>query len=702
MHLFKRRIENEGTPNDSQQVGGEYDYYDTPEEEMGEEVNMVEEELSFEKYSIKIFYVMLFLLPVLFIPAVSFPVQFTKTVLVFIGVLVAALFLLISRLRDGQITLPVNKVIFALWALPVVYFLSAIFSSNFRFSISGYSFNVDTFSFVALMALFVTSIVMLMRTKEQILTSYIILFASFVVVWIFQGLRLIFGPEFLSLNIHTLSTSNILGKWNDLAIFFGLATIMSLVTLASLQLSKTYSKILYGMLFISLLFLAIVNLMIVWVIVGIFALGFFVHSIFSGKFDWMMRKVRVPEEVEVSDAESENVSDRKMSIASLIVLVVAVIFMVGGNVINDKITTALGISQIEARPSWQSTLDIAEVTYNDNLLFGSGPNTFVKQWTQYKGTAVNSSVFWNSDFISGIGMIPTAFVSVGLIGGLAWLVFIGLFFFSGFKSLILLPTENRFTYFITLSSFLAGLYLWILNILYTPNVVLVTLSFFFTGIYIASLRHHELNKLAERTFVFAGNPKTGFISVFALTFLMLVVIVGIYSIGKSYAASINFQSGVIVLNAEGDLDVAEDKITRASQLATNDRHHRLLADIYIRRLTLLQQETGLSEEEIGTRFRQYLAVAIENGQRATEIDETNYQNWVALGRVYHSVVHLGIQGAYENAVESYNRALIYNPDSPLIYLTLARLDIANGDTDAARVHIQTALEKRVITPRQYF
>lgn len=242
--------------------------------------------LGLEKYSIWVLLSMIFLLPIFFIPSLSLPFQFTKTVLVFIGVLVLLLLLLVNRLKDGDITIPFNKILYAAWALPVVYFLSAIFSASPSTSFFGHNFGIDTFSFIALMSLFITAIVMLVRTKEQILSVYLVLFVSFIVVWLFQGLRLIFGVEFLSFNIFTLPTSNILGKWNDLAIFFGLATVMSFVTLASLQLSTLYKRILYVMLIVSLFFLAVVNFNIVWIIVGLFALGFFIHSISVDIFSW--------------------------------------------------------------------------------------------------------------------------------------------------------------------------------------------------------------------------------------------------------------------------------------------------------------------------------------------------------------------------------------------------------------------------------
>lgn len=647
-----------------------------------------------DTYSYWVLLGMLFLLPIIFIPSIAIPFQLTKTIIVFAGVLIALLLALVSRLKEGKLFLPVHKILYGVWLLPLVYFLSALFSSSPNLSFFGTGLEIDTFVFVLLMAVFVTLLSVIVRRKEQIMTSYLVLFVSFIILWVFQGLRLLFGPDFLSMGTLTLSTSNVFGKWNDLSIFFGLATIMSLVVLASLRLNGKYRNILYVMLIVSLFFLAVVNFAITWVVVGIFALGFLVYSAMAGRFKW---KKTEPQGMEFHEgmeqpAPEEQKKGPSFSGAALVVVIVAAFFILGGDSVGNFFSDTFNISQIEARPSWQSTMEIGKDTYAESPIFGSGPNTFVKRWIASRPEALNNTIFWNADFISGIGIIPTAFVSTGIVGGLAWLLLFGLFLYSGIRTLLLSNIKNSYTYFISLSSFLAGAYLWLMMIFYTPNAVLVTLAFFFTGMYLASLRHHTTNRLKERTIVFANNPKTGFISVFVLTFLLLVTLVGMYTTGKIYASAVKFQSGVIALNVKGDMDLAQNTIVSAAQLNEQDRQYRLLADISVARLIALQSETDISEEDLRSRFQLYLAQAIEAGQRATKLDPGNYQNWLALGRVYASVVPLGIEGAYDNALTSYQKALELNPNGPATDLALARLEVAHGDTLRARDYITDALK----------
>jgi tetratricopeptide (TPR) repeat protein len=89
-------------------------------------------------------------------------------------------------------------------------------------------------------------------------------------------------------------------------------------------------------------------------------------------------------------------------------------------------------------------------------------------------------------------------------------------------------------------------------------------------------------------------------------------------------------------------------------------------------------------------------MAAASARRATELDKTNYLNWIALGKVGESVVPLKnvVAGSYELASNSYNQALVLNSKNPSIYLNLANLEIAKGDIKKGREYIAKALEKK--------
>src|ERR1035437_1367138 len=88
---------------------------------------------------------LLFLLPIFFVPSLLIPLSLAKPIILFVGVFVGFVALLAFVLKQGELRMPQSYLIWAALALPVVYFLSAIFSGSSVFSLYGYTFEVGTF-----------------------------------------------------------------------------------------------------------------------------------------------------------------------------------------------------------------------------------------------------------------------------------------------------------------------------------------------------------------------------------------------------------------------------------------------------------------------------------------------------------------------------------------------------------------------------
>jgi cytochrome c-type biogenesis protein CcmH/NrfG len=636
----------------------------------------------------------MFLLPIFFIPSLSVPFSFTKSLLIFVSILVAFFLFLISKLKKGEIVLPRNGIALVAWALPAVYLLSAIFSGNAGVSYLGQGFEIDTFGFIAVMVLMLSLVPLLLRTKESVFRIHIALILSLIVLILFQGLRLIFGADFMSFGIFTSSTANLLGKWNDFGIFLGLTSILSLITLEGLMLNRLSQLILKILLIVSILFLMIINFFPIWIILGVFSLGLLIYGISKKTSRFGNRNNQSNEHGDMPEM-SARPKKSKTFIPSIFVLVISVAFIVAGSSLGGYVSSIFNVSQIEARPSWQSTIDIVKETYGENLLFGSGPNTFGSQWTAFKPQSINNTLFWNVDFNSGVGIVPTSFATTGLVGGIAWIAFFVFLLYSGFRNLIVSAIEDRASYYLSLSLFLGAVYLWIFTVIYIPNVVIVTLAFLLTGMYIASLRHRPSTPI-EKEISFASNPRIGFISILMLTVLLLVSAVSLYVIGGQYASAISFQGSLVSANIDGNINEAQRKVQNAIKFGNNDRYYRLAADINLAKINQILSDQEKSVEEKRVEFQTVLASAIGNVQKAIEIDGKNYQNLAMLGRVYGSVVPLGVEGAYESAKRAYDKALELNPHNPEIFLTLARLELARDSSDIAGAEefIGKALEKK--------
>lgn len=626
-----------------------------------------------------------FLLPFFFIPSLSFGLALSKGILLTLVTLLALALYFLSVIKKGELDIPANKIILSTILLPVVFLLSALVKGASTFSVLGYVFEVGTVVFIALGFLTLFLVSQLFRSKEHIFYSYLGFLLSFVIIVLFHLVRLLFGANVLSFGIFTDQTGNLIGNWNDLAIFFGAASLLSLITLEMVALNRRF-KILVVLVFaLSLIFLAIVNFISVWVTLAVFSLVVFLYVI---SFDRFARSSAMALGGEAEAPMTPKA--HKISYMSLALLILSVIFIFGGRQIGDRISTALNIASLEVRPSWGSTLEVSGRTLKESPVFGAGPNMFTDEWLRYKPAGINDTIFWNVDFTYGIGLIPTFLSTTGVLGVAAWLFFFGMIVMLGIRA-IFTPTQDLFSRYLVVSSFLVSIFFWVAAVVYVPSIVNFILAFFFTGLFLASLYREGI--ISSARVVLTHHPKVSFLAIFALIMLIIGAVGLGYLLLQNAVSYVYFQKGAIALNRDGNLAEAEASMVRAVGLGGFDIYSRALSEINLLKVNEILNREGVTADDVRDEFQETLGRSIENALAATRINPRNYQNWVSLGRIYAELVAppFAVAGAYENALEAYNRAGEVNPTNPALRLLMARLEVVKGDLNKARDEANAAI-----------
>ena len=634
-----------------------------------------------------------FLLPVFFVPDMSFPLQFSKSIILYIVVLVVFSLWIIARLKDGEFVIPSSTILLALGAIVGLSALSGLFSGSTMSSLLGQGFEVGTTVNILIVSVLAFLIPVMLRGKKQILGTYLAFLASFFLIAVFHVLRLIVGPDFLSAGVFNETASNTIGRWNDLGIFFGVSALLSLVTIEFLSLIRFFNPILYITLTISLFFIAVVNFEMVWFVLGIFSLIFLVYLIsFRGVNLSLLKHEGLVEGAE-EDVPQGTRPSRHIPVPSLTVLLISVIFILAGNTIGGQLSEVFKVSQIDIHPSWGDTFEVARHIIIKDPLLGAGPNQFVSEWLKYKPDGINNTFLWNADFRYGVGLIPTFLATTGILGILAWVIFFLIFLYSGFKAMLSNISDKLSQYLIT-SSFLVSLFLWIFSIFYIPSPTIFALTFIFTGLFIAALMAERMSHFKSVSFM--NNPRAGFASVLLLILLLIGTVTLGYILVQKYVASVFFQKAVVVFNTEGNVAKSEELIARAASMSPTDIYYRSITELKFRHINelLSQKQDTVSAESVRTEFQNLLKIALENAEQAVSLNSGNYENFLTLGRVYETVVPLKVGRAYESAKAAYEQALILNPKSPAILLTMARLEVAKGDNLKARENISRALKEK--------
>ncbi len=641
---------------------------------------------SFDSISIWVVVISVALAAIAFIPSTTIPFLYSKIAILALGGLIAVALYILARLTRGNVIVPPLPLLGAIWIVPAAYALSTLFSgAGISASFFGTELESDTLGFMLLLAIFATLTALAFRRTEQYARFFKVGSLTLGLVLVAQVLFLIFGkimPNAVS------GSSNLVGSFVDLGMLVGLGVSLALLATRFLKITGWQQIALWVGSGVGLLVLALVNSTLVWVLVALVSLGLFIEAILRrrGSIDEsdLDGVMTIPSENEAGMVSTETIS----LAAPLVTLVVALFFIIGGSTIGNALASTFGTNVLDVRPSWQSTFAVGSHTYASSPIFGSGPNTFGEQWLKFRDRSLNSTVFWNVNFTSGIGLIPTSFVTEGLVGALAWIAFLGLFLFFGLRALLFRSPTDPYARFVSIASFTGALYVFALMVFSVPGPVVLITGFVLVGIFVSSMRYAGSRQ--EWGVIFSKNPRIGFVIVFGLTLLLLASVVAAYVVVERYLADYSYADASVSLS-HGNLSAADAAIARSILFAPTDRAYQLAAEIGIAHMNHIASDSTLTPTQAQQQFQAALSQSVQAALQATKIAPLNYQNWAVLAAVYQTVVPLNIDGAYQNAKDAYTKAVALDPTDPTLQYTLAQLEIAQKNYPAAEADLGNAI-----------
>lgn len=618
-----------------------------------------------------------------FVPNTAVALPTMKVFVLAAGALIVLALYILARLSRGNIVFPPFTLVGAIWLPVVAYTLSAAFSAtSFSNALWGAALEPDTLGFMLVAAALATLTALVLRRPEQYRTylrAGALMFIALVAVQLLIVIVGQFAPS-------TVSPSfSVLGSTNDLAFLLGLGVISIIFALREIEVSVRAYRALLASGAGAIFLLAVYNVALVWILIALVSLGLFVESVLkrtSERRDMDLDDVAVIDEEPLVAEEG-----RRSLVMPLALLAISLFFLIGGS-IGGALANALNINVLNVRPSWQSTFNVAEKVYSSSPVFGSGPGTFGAEWLKYRDASLNATAFWNIDFTSGIGFIPTSLVTTGLLGAIAWIGLIGLLLFFGSRTLVLRAPQDAFVRYVATLSFLAFLYLFAIAIFELPGALVLVLAFVFAGLFASTMRFSVSG--AQSGIIFARSPRLGFVIVFSLTILLLGSVVTAYSLAGRYIATYQFATANTAY-AAGNLDAAERAVQDSTSFAPSAATYKLQAAVSSARLNSIAASTTMPPADAQKAFQTALSTGINAALTATKLNPSDYQAWVALGNLYAQAVPLQVSGAYESAKTAYEKARELNPTNPQIPYIIAQLNIAHQDNAAAQEDLKAAI-----------
>ena len=603
------------------------------------------------------------------------------------GVVLVTLTFLYESWKAGKLSVPKHYFVLVAVLLPVVYLLSALLTTPTSLALIGYNLEVGTFGYMLIGGAVLVIASSVFSDSSRVLQALVALFASFSVLALFVLVQILSGGKWLGLGNFAGVMGNPLGAWTDLAMVFGILSLLVVLVLGMLPIKGIVKWLLYVVFALSTALLVLIH----------FSTALAMTLAFSVIIYFYFAKI------EKDYLSSESSKSGKMRFVGqttflpLLLGVVSLIFLINPTVsktagtLGEVVSGSLGVSNVDVRPTLSATLSVSKAVLSQVALLGSGPNTFEQDWLIFKSVDVNTTPFWSTSFPFGVGFIPTQIATTGILGSALWLAFLVLLLTLAVKSLNHIP-ESRGARFALVSTLSVSLFLWVGTLVYTPSSSVMLIAFIFAGLFTAM--SVDVGAVGKKVFEFNDSPQTRLVS----TTMLVLVLICTLSFGwfgvKKTLADYYYKNAVDLANTSGaPFSKIEAELEKAVKLAPVDTHYNALSQInFTKAQTAASSATGTPEQNRAL-FQDSLGKSIQAARASVAVNPANYRNWVNLGLVYTSLVPepLNVEGAYENAQYAYGEAVKRNPNNPELPLLLARLEIGKGNADNARAYIRNSI-----------
>ena len=461
-------------------------------------------------------YIFVVLLPLWFLPITSNILGLNKQVLM-IGVLTVALIAWLGKLlTQEEVRWYKGLVVVLFLVFVVVYGLATVLSLRPYDSLMGFDTHLSR-ALINVIYFFIFFLILVNYREEEgepkaeknigILKLLTVFLVSSAIVGV-VGLLQIFGKFIFPWDFTKATSFNTIGTVTSLGIFFAvlLPLVLSLLLGLKQKEGKGEKTILIGfkvflaaLAILAFIVILLLNFRILWIITAvgmIMIVGFWLskrHALPFQSLGWLTIPV--------------------------IILAFCLIFLLfsPGVLFNLNLPIELGLS-------YKGGIGIVKEIIQHNPILGSGPETFVYNYSLYKPESINQTIFWNLRFTNAPAELLTLLSEIGILGILSFLALIAVFLFKTIKSLISSEKGSGQLTEVKIGLFSSWLALMVGWFLYPQNTTLMFVFWlFFALLIIVSSERKDIKVINLR----ASNKITSIVS-FGFIILMIAVIGFLY------------------------------------------------------------------------------------------------------------------------------------------------------------------------------
>ncbi|MBI2017787.1 O-antigen ligase family protein [Candidatus Daviesbacteria bacterium] len=348
--------------------------------------------------------------------------------------------------------------------------------------------------------------------------------------------------------------------------------------------------------------------------------------------------------------------------------------------------------QLPFIPSWK----ISVSSFRDSPFWGSGPASYLFDFTKFKPIEFNSSSFWNIKFDSSFNEYLQVLAGLGGVGLMALLAAAAMF---ASVAILTLKKEDNLKRSLALS----GLVFFILLALHSSTLVLWVIGLILLALFFVSLLPEDnpypstsrnfsqlLVKLST-----SPEPSVETIRIEALPAILLIVSFGVtllaFFFGGKFALAdyhhrlaLNAVSQNQLLNAYNSL-VAAERLNSVNDLYRTDLAQTNLAlanAIVATKGPTEGSPSGSLTDADRQNIQTLLQQTINEGRIATALSPRSAVNWEILGLLYRQIAVVA-DNALVFSLDSYGKAIFQDPLNPTLRLNVGGVYYAIQNYDLA-------------------
>ncbi len=377
--------------------------------------------------------------------------------------------------------------------------------------------------------------------------------------------------------------------------------------------------------------------------------------------------------------------------ATFAIMVVAVLlaFLGTPRVFTASLPTEVALAHTA---SWSITRDTLTSDFK-HFLFGSGPATFVTNFSRSRGEDFNNTIAWNVRFLHPVSNFLELLSTTGLLGIIALIITLLVSVGSLFSRWLKFPlfrakkglvdglkeaagaskdSSTGYLYFIVVTGWLLLGISMFLTVFGTAHWWL----FFFLLALVFSLPF-EVSGVRVRKLSLKTSPEYSLVSSFVTILVFIgVVVLGVY-LGRFYTAEVLVRKG----QSSGSPDRAISLYTRAANLNKGRyQYHLRLAESYVGRAS---EELGKGANANAALISDLVGQAVNEARRATDISPNSVTAWEFLATMYNNA-RLLTGEAVRFEIGALERSLTLEPTNPLLHQSLGNAKLTVGNAAEAR------------------